>query len=124
MLCFDREGRETRIVHTTLHVSLRRALDLVTQPRVEHVIRAADAALRRIGIASPRISVAGVNPHASESGLFGDEEEHIIAPAAAPLPPSSAPIRRLRSKVGSSISLGIWPKARKRWPCSQARCIG
>jgi 4-hydroxythreonine-4-phosphate dehydrogenase len=83
MLCFDREGRETRIVHTTLHVSLRRALDLVTQPRVEHVIRAADAALRRIGIASPRISVAGVNPHASESGLFGDEEEHIIAPAIA-----------------------------------------
>jgi 4-hydroxythreonine-4-phosphate dehydrogenase len=83
MLCFDREGRETRIVHTTLHVSVRRALDLVTQPRVEHVIRAADAALRRIGIASPRIAVAGLNPHASESGLFGDEEQHIIEPAIA-----------------------------------------
>ncbi|MGZ5126735.1 MAG: PdxA family dehydrogenase [Burkholderiales bacterium] len=83
MLCFDRDRRETRIVHTTLHVSLRRALDLVTQPRVEHVIRATDTALRRIGIASPRIAVAGLNPHASESGLFGDEEEHIIGPAIA-----------------------------------------
>jgi 4-hydroxythreonine-4-phosphate dehydrogenase len=83
MLCFDHHGREMRIAHTTLHVSLRRVLDLVTQSRVEHVIRVADAALRRIGIALPRIAVAGLNPHASEEGLFGDDEARIIEPAIA-----------------------------------------
>jgi 4-hydroxythreonine-4-phosphate dehydrogenase len=83
MLCFDHHGREMRIVHTTLHVSLRRVLDLVTQSRVERVIRAAAAALRRIGIVAPRIAVAGLNPHASEDGLFGDDEARIIEPAIA-----------------------------------------
>lgn len=83
MLCFDHHGREMRIVHTTLHVSLRRVLELVTQSRVEHVIRVADAALRRMGVAAPRIAVAGLNPHASEDGLFGDDEARIIEPAIA-----------------------------------------
>jgi 4-hydroxythreonine-4-phosphate dehydrogenase len=83
MLCFQREEQEVRIVHATLHVSLRRVLDLVTRERVEHVIRATDAALRRIGIAAPRIAVAGLNPHASEEGLFGDDEARVIAPAIA-----------------------------------------
>jgi 4-hydroxythreonine-4-phosphate dehydrogenase len=83
MLCFDHDGHEMRIVHTTLHVSLRRVLDLVTRARVEQVIRAADAALRRIGITTPRIAVAGLNPHASEGGLFGDDEARIIEPAIA-----------------------------------------
>ena len=83
MLCFERDGREMRIVHTTLHVSLRRVLDLITLQRVEHVIRATDAALRRIGVATPRIAVAGLNPHASEDGLFGDDEARVIKPAIA-----------------------------------------
>jgi 4-hydroxythreonine-4-phosphate dehydrogenase len=79
MLCFD----DVRIVHTTLHVSLRRALELVTRERVERAIRAADSALRRIGVSAPRLAVAGVNPHASEGGLFGDEEARIVGPAIA-----------------------------------------
>jgi 4-hydroxythreonine-4-phosphate dehydrogenase len=83
MLCFERDGRETRIVHTTLHVSLKRALVLVTRERVLHAIRSAGAALRRIGIAAPRIAVSGINPHAGEGGLFGDEDGEIIAPAIA-----------------------------------------
>jgi 4-hydroxythreonine-4-phosphate dehydrogenase len=77
MLCFD----DVRIVHTTLHVSLRRALELVTRERVQRAIRAADTALRRIGFSAPRLAVAGVNPHASEGGLFGEEEARIIGPA-------------------------------------------
>jgi 4-hydroxythreonine-4-phosphate dehydrogenase len=82
MLCFaDPAGVETRIVHTTLHVGLKRAIELITQERVLHVIRAADSVLRRIGIASPRIAVAGLNPHAGEAGMFGDEEIRIIGPA-------------------------------------------
>ena len=79
MLCFD----EVRIVHATLHVSLRHALELVTRERVQRAIRAADAALRRIGIPAPRLAVAGLNPHAGEGGLFGDEETQVIAPAIA-----------------------------------------
>lgn len=79
MICFD----QTRIVHTTLHVSLRHAVELVTRERVRHVIAAADSALRRLGVAAPKLAVAGLNPHAGEHRLFGDEDEDIIAPAVA-----------------------------------------
>ena len=81
MLCFERGGVETRIVHVTLHASVRRALELVTRDRVLHALRSADRALRRLGIASPRLAVAGLNPHAGEVGLFGDEEKEVIVPA-------------------------------------------
>ncbi len=79
MLCFD----ASRIVHATLHVSLRRAIELVTRGRVERVLRATHGALRRLGIDAPRIAVAGLNPHAGESGLFGDDERETIEPAIA-----------------------------------------
>lgn len=80
MICFDSNGAEMRIAHTTLHVSLRRAIRLITRERVLHAIRSADSALRRMGIASPHIAVSGLNPHAGEGGLFGDEEEEVIGP--------------------------------------------
>ena len=83
MICFDYVGTEMRIAHATLHASLRRAIKLVTRDRVLHAIRSADSALRRMGIASPRIAVSGLNPHAGEGGLFGDEEQAIISPAIA-----------------------------------------
>jgi 4-hydroxythreonine-4-phosphate dehydrogenase len=79
MHCFG----DMRIVHATLHVSLARAIELVTRERVGAVIRAADRSLRHLGIAAPRIAVAGLNPHAGEDGMFGDEEIRIIAPAIA-----------------------------------------
>jgi 4-hydroxythreonine-4-phosphate dehydrogenase len=81
MICFDYGGTEMRIAHATLHVSLRRAIRLVTRGRVLHAIRSADTALRRMGIVAPRIAVSGLNPHAGEGGLFGDEEEATIGPA-------------------------------------------
>ncbi len=79
MLCFDR----TRIVHTTLHVPVARALQLLTRGRIGNAILAADAALKRLGIAAPRIAVGGLNPHAGEGGLFGHEDDDITAPAIA-----------------------------------------
>jgi 4-hydroxythreonine-4-phosphate dehydrogenase len=79
MLCFGK----TRIVHCTLHVGVSEALTLITRERVGRTIRAADAALRRIGIAAPRLCVGGLNPHAGEGGLFGHEEIDVIAPAIA-----------------------------------------
>ena len=74
---------DTRIVHCTLHVGVVEALRLITRERVGRVIRAADAALRRMGIGRPRICVGGLNPHAGEGGLFGREEIEVIAPAIA-----------------------------------------
>jgi len=77
MLCFG----AMRIVHCTLHVSVRAALDMITRERVGRVIAATDRALRRLGILEPTIAVSGLNPHAGEGGLFGTEENDIIAPA-------------------------------------------
>jgi 4-hydroxy-L-threonine phosphate dehydrogenase PdxA len=77
MICFD----DYRIVHMTLHCSVKQALAMVTRERVGHVIRATAAALKKMGIARPRILVGGLNPHAGEDGLFGREEIEIIRPA-------------------------------------------
>ena len=77
MLCFD----TVKIVHCTLHVSVREALALITRERVGHVIAVADATLKRLGIPAPKICVGGLNPHAGEGGLFGSEEAQIIKPA-------------------------------------------
>ena len=72
-----------RVVHVSTHVSLREACERVKKDRVLKVIGLAAAACRAIGIAAPRVGVAGLNPHAGENGLFGWEEEREIAPAVA-----------------------------------------
>jgi 4-hydroxy-L-threonine phosphate dehydrogenase PdxA len=72
------------VLHATLHVPLRRIFDLLTVPAIEEKILLADRSLRPLtGGRSPRVAVAGLNPHAGEGGLFGDEESRIIAPAIA-----------------------------------------
>ncbi len=72
-----------RIVHNTGHCSLREALDWVRLERISESIRIGHAALSRMGLAGAHIAVAGLNPHAGESGAFGDEEAREIAPAIA-----------------------------------------
>ncbi len=74
---------ELRVVLVTIHVALRRAIDLLDQPGIVQTLRITHAAGLRFGIAQPRIAVAGLNPHAGEGGLFGDEELRIIGPAIA-----------------------------------------
>jgi 4-phospho-D-threonate 3-dehydrogenase / 4-phospho-D-erythronate 3-dehydrogenase len=74
-------GPNLRIVHVSPHVALEGAIARVTQRRVEDVIQIAHDACRALGIAQPRIAVAGLNPHASEGGLFGNEEAERIEPA-------------------------------------------
>jgi 4-hydroxythreonine-4-phosphate dehydrogenase len=70
------------VLHATLHVPLRRIFDLLTVPAIEAKIMLADRALRPLLEGrSPRVAVAGLNPHAGEGGLFGDEEIRVIAPA-------------------------------------------
>jgi len=70
-----------KVIHITTHISLRKFLDTLSQERVKTVINVADKFLRRVGFTQPRIAVAGVNPHAGENGLFGDEEVRILTPA-------------------------------------------
>jgi 4-hydroxythreonine-4-phosphate dehydrogenase len=74
---------ELRVVLVTIHLSLRQAIDAVTFESVLGTLRIAHAAAAAWGTAAPRIGVSGLNPHAGEGGLFGDEEQKAIAPAIA-----------------------------------------
>lgn len=74
-------NNELRIILVTIHVALREAIDSLSVERELKTIRLAAGATRRLGIAQPRVAVAGVNPHAGEGGLFGQEDLDIIAPA-------------------------------------------
>ena len=74
---------ELRTVLVSIHVSLRQAIDAVTPGNVLETLRITHEALVRVLGRSPRIGVAGLNPHAGEGGLFGREELDAIAPAIA-----------------------------------------
>lgn len=70
-----------RVIHVSTHVSLRKACDLVKKDRILHVLRLLHDACKQFGIDDPKIAVCGLNPHASDSGLFGFEEQQEIIPA-------------------------------------------
>lgn len=72
-----------RIVHITAHLSMKDAVAAVKIDTVFRGIEAGYTTLKRLGFAKPRLAVAGLNPHAGESGAFGREEIEEIAPAAA-----------------------------------------
>jgi 4-hydroxythreonine-4-phosphate dehydrogenase len=70
-----------RVVLATVHVALADVPRLLTREILESTIRLTAFELPRFGVEAPRIAVAGLNPHAGEHGLFGDDEERVIAPA-------------------------------------------
>ncbi len=70
-----------RVVHVSTHVSLSEACELVKAERVLRVIELAGEAVKKLGVRSPRLAVAGLNPHCGEGGLFGLEDETEILPA-------------------------------------------
>lgn len=72
---------QLKVIHVTTHIALRKFLDTLNEQRVKTVIQVANDFLRRVGFDNPRIAVAGVNPHAGENGLFGEEEITIVGPA-------------------------------------------
>ncbi|MCX6045974.1 MAG: 4-hydroxythreonine-4-phosphate dehydrogenase PdxA [Chloroflexi bacterium] len=74
-------GPKLRVVHVSTHVALQEAIQRVTKKRVEEVIDLAYHSCVALGIAEPRIAIAGLNPHASEGGLFGDQEAREVMPA-------------------------------------------
>lgn len=70
-----------RVIHVSTHVSLREACDRVKKARIIEVTELINDACIQFGIPSPRIGIAGLNPHSSDNGLFGWEEEKEIIPA-------------------------------------------
>jgi len=113
-------GRETvmmlvadalRVVLITTHLPLRDVPKALTTERVERVGRIAAEGLRRWwGLASPRLAVCAVNPHAGEGGLFGDEDDRVLAPAArllgaaGPLPADTVFVRALRGEFDAVLA--------------------
>ena len=107
MLAADR----LRVVLVTTHVPLRAVPDLLTTERIIRTGEVTRAALGRWwGIASPRIAVCALNPHAGESGLFGDEEERIIRPAvealgaSGPWPADTVFVRAMRGEFDAVLA--------------------
>ncbi len=106
---------ELKVVLVTIHLSLRRAIEAITFDAVLQTLRIADRAARA-WTAAPRIAVAGLNPHAGEGGLFGDEEIEIIAPAvraaaaegiaaSGPLPPDTVFMRARRGEFDLVVAM-------------------
>ncbi len=115
-------GPGLRVVHVSTHVALEEAVRRVRQERVAEVIDLAYRGCRALGIAAPRIGVAGLNPHAGESGLFGDQEAREIMPAVIaarargldvsdPQPPDTVFLRATRGAYDIV------------WPCTTTRVI-
>lgn len=79
MLC----GGPIRVILVTIHTALKNVPSLITKDRVLATLRLAKHACSMLGLADPRMAVAGLNPHAGEAGIFGDEEQSAIIPALA-----------------------------------------
>jgi 4-hydroxythreonine-4-phosphate dehydrogenase len=105
-----------RVIHVSTHVSLREAIDRVRCPRILECIRLGSRACQDLGIAAPRVAVAGLNPHAGEHGLFGSEEALEISPAiklarsesidaTGPHPPDTIFARTLRGEFDLVVAM-------------------
>jgi len=102
-------GGGLRVILVTIHCPLREVPGMITRERVLGTIRLAVQACREMGIERPRVAVAGLNPHASDGGLFGDEEAKEIEPACmdavnegvdvkGPIPPDTVFYRARRGE--------------------------
>ena len=107
MLASDR----LRVVLVTTHVALRDVPALVTQDRVVRTGRVTARALTEwFGIPAPRLAVCALNPHGGEGGLFGDEDERVLRPAAAalgaagPLPADTVFVRAMRGEFDAVLA--------------------
>ena len=111
-----RLGGALRVVLATTHLALRDVPGAVTTDRLVRQARLTAAGLRdRWGIAAPRLALCALNPHASDGGLFGDEERRIMEPAlgalraegievAGPLPADTVFVRALRGEFDAVIA--------------------
>jgi 4-hydroxythreonine-4-phosphate dehydrogenase len=105
-----------RVTHVSTHVSLREAIDRVTRRRIVRVAELTHEALLDLGILTPRLAVAALNPHSGEGGLFGDEELREITPAvtmlrekgwdvSGPVPADSVYWRALQGQFDAVVAM-------------------
>ena len=105
-----------RVSHVSTHVSLLKAIERVRPERILTVLKLTDEAVRQMGIAEPRLAVAGLNPHSGEGGLFGDEEIKYITPTieearrqgmnvTGPLPPDSVFLRTSEGQFDAAVAM-------------------
>jgi len=105
-----------RVSHVSTHVSLQEAIRRVRKERILEVTRLTSQAMQRMGIASPRLAICGLNPHSGEGGLFGDEEEVHIRPAvdaarvegmdvAGPMPPDTVFFRMKGGEYDAVVAM-------------------
>ncbi len=106
-----------RVVPVTVHVSLRRALEMLSTTIITAAARTTHAALRRdFGLVRPRLAIAGLNPHAGEGGALGHEDAAIIAPAitalrgegldvSGPWPPDTMFTEAARARYDAAICM-------------------
>jgi 4-hydroxythreonine-4-phosphate dehydrogenase len=109
-------GPSLRVVHVSTHVALEEAIRRITPERVEAVIELAYQSCQVLGIRAPRIAIAGLNPHAGEGGLFGDQEQRFIQPAIVaarargrdvsdPQPPDTVFLRAVRGAYDIVVAM-------------------
>ena len=107
MLASDR----LRVVLVTTHLALRDALAILTPERITQAADVTRAGLADwFGIAEPKLALCAVNPHAGEGGLFGHEEQQVMAPAARaagiaePLPADTVFVRAMRGEFDAVLA--------------------
>lgn len=109
-------GPKLRVVHVSTHVSLAEAIRRVTTERVLEVIGLAQRSCEALGIPQPHIAVAGLNPHASENGLFGNQEAEQVQPAielarrkgwtvSDPQPPDTVFLRAVKGEFDIVVAM-------------------
>lgn len=105
-----------RVAHVSTHVSLRTATERARMPRILAVTRLLHQAAQQLGVAQPRLAVAGLNPHAGEHRMFGDEDADHIEPAVAaaraegmdvlgPVPPDTVYLQAVRGAYDGVIAM-------------------
>ena len=113
MLLYD---KKLSIIHVSTHVSLLKAITGLKRERIEKVIELANEAMKPLCHHAPRIAVAGINPHAGENGLFGEEEIKEIAPAIknikekginveGPVPPDTVFLQAVNGKYDVVVAM-------------------
>ncbi len=110
-------GPSLRVVPVTVHCSLRQAVERLSTAEIVRVARTTrDALVRDFGILAPRLAIAGLNPHAGESGRMGDEETTLIEPAMrllanegirtiGPMPPDTMFTPSARARYDAAICM-------------------
>ncbi len=108
--------KKLSVIHVSTHVSLLEAVTTLNRERIEKVIELANAAMTKLCGTIPGIAVAGINPHAGENGLFGDEEQKEIIPAIynmkgkginveGPIPPDTIFLQAVKGKYDVVVAM-------------------